>query len=258
MIIFEIFRSTTKANNQSDYVLGENVILLQVKDGTARIIDLDGEYHAISVTAALILLETLKNGSQKVAERLANEYSIELSQAQEDVRFFLQYLTDKRIIYHLETSKEQDKINKYNLLFFLEFLLKLINRSSINFEIKVWIILSLAYFSFRLLGWTKTIKVWQHSFSSTIIVNVQEKDKFINAVDLAIHNVTPYHLLNIECKERALCSWWMLCFAGIPAKLTLGVDLFPLSSHCWCEVGKNIVGDNKEWREWFTPVFSWE
>jgi hypothetical protein len=70
MITFEKFCPPSLANNnQIDYVLGENVILLQVKDGTARILDFDGEYHVISDTAALIISETLKFGSEKVVDR---------------------------------------------------------------------------------------------------------------------------------------------------------------------------------------------
>jgi hypothetical protein len=259
MITFEKFCPPSLANNnQIDYVLGENVILLQVKDGTARILDFDGEYHVISDTAALIISETLKFGSEKVVDKLAQKYSIELSQAEEDVKFFLKELTDKKIIYHLEKSQNEHINGKTNLSVVLEKLLKSIGHSSIPLEIKALAILNLAYFSVRFFGWIKTVNIWQNSLSSKITISDEEKDKFIDAVDQAICNVTTYHLLNIECKERALCGWWLLCFAGIPAKLTVGIDLFPLASHCWCEVGKNVVGDDQERSEWFTPVFSWE
>ena len=56
---------------------------------------------------------------------------------------------------------------------------------------------------------------------------------------------------------RALCSWSLARAAGLHAALVVGIDLFPIAAHCWCEVGTQTLGDEREHCNSFTPVARW-
>lgn len=86
----------------------------------------------------------------------------------------------------------------------------------------------------------------------------QGSEKIIEAIDEKVRTIAAKHLLNIGCKERALCCWTLIRSYGLPVKLVLGVDLFPLASHCWCEFGSEILTDYSDRCERFTPILSYE
>jgi len=50
----------------------------------------------------------------------------------------------------------------------------------------------------------------------------------------------------------------LLRSAGVPAKLVVGLDLYPLAGHCWCEVGQHAFSDFPDRCESFTPVIRYE
>ncbi len=250
--------SSPLLSQASDYALKPNVILLVLLDGTARLLDLDGHFCAISATGALILTETLKLGSTTAVNRLVSEYGVQLSQAQEDVERFLKSLETRGVIYSSEGSVPQNKHIISDLSLLLTPMLQCIGTLPLSLKRQAWLILALAYLSTRLFGWSRTITAWKtHRHEVSTHESQQEIDSIVKAVDLAVREAAAHHLLNVECKERALCSWWMAKEAGIPARLTLGVAFFPLTSHCWCEVNSDILADEPERSESCTQFLTY-
>ena len=47
----------------------------------------------------------------------------------------------------------------------------------------------------------------------------------------------------LDCKDRALAAFAMARAAGLPARIVLGISLFPLALHAWCESGGRVVAD---------------
>ena len=78
-----------------------------------------------------------------------------------------------------------------------------------------------------------------------------------SGIDKAVRAVAAHHPLHVECKERALSCWWLLHSADFSAQLVVGVDLFPLASHCWCEMGSFVLSDSQERCQRFTSVISY-
>ena len=87
---------------ENDYLLSPNVILLLIQDGSARLLDLGGNFYAISQIGAEMLNQTLKVGTATAAVRIATEYHTELSQVQNDLHAFLHNLEEKRLISHTQ------------------------------------------------------------------------------------------------------------------------------------------------------------
>lgn len=245
--------SISLQSTPSDYVLEKNVILLLVQDSTARLLKLDGEFCVINVIGALILVETLKSTSTTAVNKIASEYAIELAQAQKDVQIFLENLEKKGFIYCPESFLTQSKRLEFDCTFLLQPLLRLIHICPISLQVKAWIALGLSYLSIRLFGLPRTVKAW----NVNCIVH-QETTSLIEEIDLAVRDAMAHHLLNVQCKECALCCWWLARSSGFSAKLALGIGLFPLASHCWCEVDTKILADDLDRCEVFTPILTYE
>jgi hypothetical protein len=62
----------------------------------------------------------------------------------------------------------------------------------------------------------------------------------------------------MACKERALCCWALARAAGLAATLVVGLQLFPLAGHCWCEVGSWTLSDDRARCDLYTPVIRYE
>jgi hypothetical protein len=119
--------------------------------------------------------------------------------------------------------------------------------------------LALARLSFALFGWTRTVAVWQeaHAHFPTRQAGVGDAET-IRALDRIVRAAVAGHPIAVACKERALCSWSLArAAAGLHAALVVGIDLFPMAGHCWCEVGTQTLGDDRDRCDHFTPVGRW-
>jgi hypothetical protein len=120
-------------------------------------------------------------------------------------------------------------------------------------------LLGLARLSFAAFGWTPTVAVWRNAHAHFPVRQVGESDpEIIGALDQAVSAAAASHLVAVACKERALCSWALARAAGLHAAIVVGVELFPIVGHCWCEAGAHTLGDDRERCDGFTPVARWE
>ena len=264
MMIHTIFRAEEDLT-KSDYLLAPDVIFFRIQDGSARLLDLGRDFYSISQTGAQMLNETLRVGTVTAAVRIATEYHAELSHVQDDLHAFLHDLEEKRLIYRTERSRGLSGHKGVPLLIPL---LRCISVCPFSLERKTWALLTLASVSICLFGWPKTIASWQDYLGGTQgHIPTQkhapgsattELEQSMRDIDKVVRTVAAHHLFHIECKERALSCMWLLCSAGFSAKLVLGVNLFPLECHCWCEVGQFVLSDDQDRCEQFTPILSYE
>jgi hypothetical protein len=270
MMIQSILRAEADLTN-SDYRLAPHVIFLRVQDGSARLLALGGNFYAISQIGAQMLYETLTMGVATAAARIATEYQAELSHVQNDLYAFLHDLEEKRLIFH--TQRSQGAFQSKNILPLLVLmpLLHCISVFPTKLERKTWALLTLASVSIRVFGWPKTIESWGAGKPNSYRAEAgqvptqkhapgnatTELEQSAKDIDEVVRTVTARHPLHVECKERALSCWWLLRSAGFSARLVLGVSLFPLECHCWCEVGQCVLSDDQDWCEQFTPIISY-
>jgi len=113
------------------------------------------------------------------------------------------------------------------------------------------IALTLARLSFVLLGWNATVSAWRARFGAGREATVDAQ----RMIDAAVRGVAARHVMNVDCKERALASFALARTAGLPAALVVGVDFYPLAGHSWCEIGHSVIGDEEAHCRRFTPAF---
>lgn len=265
-MIQSILRADTEVT-EGDYRLAPDVLFLRIQDGSARLLDLGGNFYALSQMGAQMLYEALHGNTAAVAARIAREYHAEVSHVQDDLHAFLHDLEEKRLISHIQRSRRSLQSKRPLSLLVLVPLLRAISVCPGSLQRKAWALLTLALVAVRLFGWPHTVASWrrylvwaqrcvsaQKYASSDVTTELEQSTKDI---DEAVRSVAARHFLHVECKERALACWWLLCSAGFPAKLVLGVHLFPLGCHCWCEVGQLVLSDDEGRCGQFMPVHSY-
>ena len=76
----------------------------------------------------------------------------------------------------------------------------------------------------------------------------------VQTIDAAVRGAASRHAFSVECKERSLSCWSLARAAGLPATVVLGINLFPVAGHCWCESGPWTLSDYEDRCQNFTPV----
>jgi hypothetical protein len=121
-----------------------------------------------------------------------------------------------------------------------------------------WTLLALARLSYAVFGWSQSLRVWQRCFHQTMGQASQAgQAEAIRVIDRDVRQAAARHILKVECKERALCCWVLARRTGVPAHLVVGIRLFPLEAHCWCECGGWIFSDDRDRCASYHPVITY-
>jgi Transglutaminase-like superfamily len=97
-----------------------------------------------------------------------------------------------------------------------------------------------------------------HHQQYAVPVNRRGAEDSAQEVDHAVRTVAATHPLALACQERALCCCLLLWRRGLPAKLVVGVNLYPLTSHCWCELEERTLSDDADTCARFMPVLTYQ
>jgi Transglutaminase-like superfamily/Coenzyme PQQ synthesis protein D (PqqD) len=241
-----------------EYVLAPDVLLLLIQDGTARLLDMDGCFYALSASGATMLQETLQHDTMTAAQRIATHYGVPAQHVQGDIEPFLSALERRHLIHHREARRTYKTTSTLPFLA-LAAARRVMHGNGGSLRSKAWILLTVARLSFDLFGWAHTIAAWQRYFRQVAHqASVQGREDTIRAIDEAVRAVAAEHVFAMGCKERSLCCWALLRSVGVPAAVVLGINLFPLASHCWCESGPWMLSDYQDQCEKFTPVARYE
>jgi hypothetical protein len=246
---------------QPEYFLPPDVILLTIDDGSARLLDMAGSFHAVSEVGARMLQETLASGTDAAVMRIAQDYGVAPQQVSDDVAVFLRDLEKQGLLCsrHGRPSRRRGTFGLARLV--LRPSLHAAHRLLRSPKAKGLTLLALARLSFAVFGWARTVAVWQDAHAHLPARQADERDAdTIQALNTAVRAAASSHPVAVACKERALCSWSLARAAGLHASVVVGIALSPMAGHCWCEVGTQTVGeDDREHREYFyyRPVARW-
>lgn len=119
------------------------------------------------------------------------------------------------------------------------------------------VLLTLAYLCFTFFGWARTVAPWQRCARRLALADGTADPAALDAVDGAVRDLAASLPLPVACKERALSCWTLARWAGLPATLVVGLDLFPLAGHCWCESGTRTLSDDAQRCALFTPILQY-
>ncbi|MFZ1106009.1 MAG: lasso peptide biosynthesis B2 protein [Hyphomicrobiaceae bacterium] len=240
----------------AEYALPQDVILVMVRDGSARLLDMAGNFHAVPPVGARMLQETLANGATAAATRIAEDYGVAHRQVEDDLAVFLRDLEKQGLLCSQRDRRRSGALGVARLL--LRPALSAAHRLLRSPDKQARALLGLARLSFALFGWTATVAVWQEAHAHLPARQAGGHDaETVQALDRTVRAAVAGHPVAVACKERALCSWSLARTAGLNASLIVGIELFPMAGHCWCEVAARPLGDDQDRCDQFTPVARW-
>jgi hypothetical protein len=240
----------------AEHFLPPEVILLMVEDGSARLLNMRGGFHAVPAVGARMLQETLANGAAAAAARVAEDYGVAHRQVADDLAVFLHDLEQRGLIGRRRDRRRREALAPARLL--LRPAIGTAYRLLRSPEAQARALLALARLSFALFGWTATVAVWQEAHARFPARKARESDaEAVRTLDRTVRTAVAGHPIAVACKERALCSWSLARAAGLEASLIVGITLFPMAGHCWCEVAAQPLGDDRDRCDEFTPVGRW-
>jgi hypothetical protein len=249
---------TLAATSEAEYALPPDVIFLVVADGSARLLDMGGSFHAMPAVGARMLRETLAHGAAAAVARIAEDYGVGRQQVESDLTDFLRDLESQGLLHNRDRRRGgSGRVGLARLL--LRPAIHGTHRCLKSPEAKARILLGLARLSFAAFGWTRTVAVWREAHAHFPARQVGAGDaETIKALDGSVRAAAASHPVAVACKERALCVWSLARAIGLHASIVVGVELFPIAGHCWCEVGTHTLSDDREHCDRFTPVARWE
>jgi hypothetical protein len=253
----------TSARNHG-YRLPPDVLLVSVQDGTARLLDLGGNFYALTATAARMLEAALQHRTESSQEMLAAEFGVDVRQIRADMDSFLASLQQLHLLVAPGSRWRKRGAARSALARSTIPILHFVNHTpGLSQGTRAWALLTIAYASNRMFGWTNTVRIWnRYGFESAHGKNCQPIDgaaEALSRIDSTVSRAISRHPLNLDCKERALCCWALSRYAGLAGRIVLGIDLFPINIHCWCESHSHIVGDRYEGNcDRYTPVRVYE
>jgi hypothetical protein len=237
----------------SNYALAPDVLFLRIQDGSARLLDLGGNFYAVSQTGAQMLDKTLAMGSASAAASMAVEYHCDLCRIQYDLSAFLRDLEKEQLIRHTRSPRVRRHKKIWPSLVLVP-LLHGLSLLPVAQSHKTWLLLALASLAVRLSGWPTTVACWQASFARVRTCRPAPREHIVQEVHRVVCSVAGRHFFPVACKERALACWWLLQTMGVAATLVVGVSVFPLDCHCWCEVGPYVLSDTQDRCQQFTSL----
>jgi hypothetical protein len=251
-------RSSLQTSDAADFSLSPDVILVTVHDGSARLLDMAGRFHAVPAVGTIMLQETLANGAAAAVNRVSQDYGVDTTQVRNDLAVFLRELEDQGLLCSRRNRPRWRRTNTWLARLFLRPALYAIHRVLRSQEAKARALLGLARIAFGLFGWSRTISVWKEAHSRYAARQAGEpEEQAVGELDEVVRAAAANHPLGVECKERALCCWALARAAGLDAAVVVGIDLFPLAGHCWCEVGSRTLSDYQDRCVAYTPVGRW-
>ncbi|MBU7586354.1 MAG: lasso peptide biosynthesis B2 protein [Nostoc sp. TH1S01] len=254
--------------NSSPYSLNRDVFLF-LQDGIAQILDFKhGQFYGLDAIATLMLSLVLEKGVEETVNELTTIYDVTEENVRSDLNILLQELKQKKLLV--------TNVKSFNfLLYLIQYQLKVINkillllfktvsaifRNLFNPEptpnrLTVELLLSLSWLSFRLLGWSRTLSLWQHWHRAVLPTDTTGTTDIIENVDRMVRETAASKLfLPMVCKERALVGYHLLrTFYALPATLVIGIDRYPFQVHAWVECNGLVVTDEQAHCQPFMPV----
>jgi hypothetical protein len=254
--------SQPDGNRTGGYRLAPDVLLVTVHDGSGRLLDLAGSVFTVSETGAAMLEAALQAREDAACEKLAARFNVDPEQVRADMTALLTDLERQRLVSPPGVRHRHVPSLGSAFAWLIAPIVLACARSRRRWTgMRIWLLLTVAYFATRLFGWTNTIRVWRRCLvcdPHTIPMSPGEDSQMLADIDQAVARAIARHALNMGCKERALCCWTLADAAGFPAKIVLGIDLFPFALHCWCESRSRILADRYEGHcDRYTPILAY-
>ncbi len=239
------------------YRLPAAVVLHVVDDGSARLIDLDGALFAVSRTAAEMLQGVLADGVDVTIGRLAEFYALSPERIRGDLEALLADLSKRGLVERSHAPSRRNRLRRLMAAIVVAPTLRLLGLVEPSERLSILALLVSARLCTAAFGWGTTVAAWRAAIRPKRLLPRPEQEDFIQRIDGAIRRIAA-NVPSVDCKERALACWYLLCSRGIGADLVVGVQLFPMAGHCWCQVGDRVLTDSAQRCAAFAPIVRYE
>ena len=219
--------------------------MLPVDDGSARLLDLDGSFHALSRSGFELLQATLEEGPDAAASAIAASYAVDPARIRADLGVLLADLHGKGLIRASGEPVSPSPRARWGGRCIHAFAATPLSGSPAA-------LLVFARLCFATFGWSETVAAWAEVLTNQARPPVRQPSA-VDQIDRRVRSLAA-RLPGVDCKERALAAWTMLARAGVPATLVVGVHLYPLTGHCWCEAEGWVLTDDALYCRAYTPV----
>jgi hypothetical protein len=263
--------------NVTTHRLNRDVFLV-IQNDIGQILDFRrGQFYGLDRMATEMVSLFLEGGIEAAVTSLTQAYDVTEEQLRADLTQLLRKLEEKQLIARTEISQENadrwfqnlrtkahqgfNLVGLWILKKIITFIYPLLNwrspRSPDQFTIEL--LLRLSWLSFRLLGWSRTLSLWQQWHQPVTAVATPRQQGIVETVDRAVRQAAANQLfLPMVCKERALVGYHLLrAFYGLPAILVVGIDRYPFQIHAWVEWQGLTLTDDPAHCQQFTPVVSY-
>jgi Transglutaminase-like superfamily len=237
-----------------EFVLASDVILFPVADGSVRMLDLNGAFCAVSPSGADMLRGILLEGTEPTVRRIAHTYQVDPRLITSDLDKLLAELKRNGLIQRKGGQYPSAALREKSAIALIGGSLRLLAFFRSHEAIVTIGLILLAKCCFAAFGWARTVAAWKAFVSRTRLPTPPaEWEEVIERTDARVREkaaAVPF----ADCKARALCCWFLLCWRGIPTTLVVGIQVYPLAGHCWCEVGSHVLTDSADRCGSYTPV----
>jgi hypothetical protein len=241
------------------YRLAPEVVLVPVADGSARLVDLDGQYFALTEVATQMLRATLELGPAGAVEKVARDWDVGRERAHADLETFLAELTRLGLLLRGGVPTRRPRLRTWPAQLILSGLIRLTRSLRPTYTGKAAGLLALAKLSCRWLGWAGAVRLWQRLFPRPRrLLQGPAEDEARQTVDKAVRQALAQSAVAAACKERGLVSWALARRAGLGPQLVLGLAFYPLTAHCWAQLGSTFLGDDPDRCADFEPIRTYE
>jgi hypothetical protein len=200
-----------------------------------------------------MLKSTLEMDEHGALQQMAAHYNADLDRVHADLAELLRTLRAKGLIRRTDDRVPADRL-RMTMAWAISYPVFKMVIPVQNQRLRVLVLLALARLGFALFGWARTVEAWHKGLGcSPVFTADSQRQQLIDTIGDAVRR-SAGKLPSISCKERALCCWYMLRSAGVPARLVMGVRFPPFSAHCWCEVDARILTDSSESCAAYTPI----
>lgn len=262
MISSVLTASDCSVRQDSPYRLAPEALLVMVEDGSARIVDLEGAVAALDATAATMIEAVLRLGEARAVVELAHAFGVPPHRIKTDLQAVLRNLVARGALRSGASDvPRRARQTRRRVASSLSAVAVRWVGADRAWGTQAWHALTVAHLSLRLVGWSFTIGAWiapgraGWNPRGRAARNDNECAGNVRAIDAAVTRAMARYPRPLDCKERALTAFALTRASGLPARIVLGISLFPLALHVWCESDGQVLADQFDgYCDRYTPI----
>jgi hypothetical protein len=224
-------------------------VFLAGSGAETRIVDLArGQFYALDEVGARMLEVALYADEAELAARVASEYGVDVWEVERDWSELRGDLESRGLIGRNRVARPRVQHRGAWVRWTAALVRWCHDRPRV--------LITACWLGLRLLGLARTVALLRQCHGDgPAPAGEHDVAEILAGVDAAARDAAAGHILNPECKERALVAWQILRGRyGLPARLVVGIKTYPFQAHAWVESEGCCLTDEERLCRLFTPI----